>query len=928
MSAVAKAKNAAVSSKDVNFPKEDVSFSFLQAPSLDLHFASTRSSFSEGINKPPVNQDEKAQSSLPDLACYHEQNQHFLEHGGMLHKMTLEETAERERQRLTKQRQEKDRAESKPSNMMTPAFVFRLNKPHAGKPVIAPSAGNVPPRMRHLEPIGDDDTWSEVVSVSSSGYCLSGSRNNSSVDFRVLAREPHSEQSSGNFNNSSGQGTKDNRDDEKYISSESSVGSPGKNIEKLTRDLCKRFPQPDQPAEQREGSVQSDDAVVLLPEYPEGTIEKKSKHRKPKKKKSHRSKKGEASYEIDIRQAKRIELKAKESKKTKKKWRDEKEEKYLQRYLTELECDRQMLMAEWQQEYDNAGGVNEDYNSFFSSVYASENCCRQCVDPLIQSVMTFLSFAEVFISNMPLTVGAVGLSWVTQGTIWFKFMEENIDACVPARYNSDRCTFGEFPGCFECDRSNPTYIAALSFHYFCHSVAFTCVLLFLLKVVLAWRVVADELSNPATSSPMGIVCITAECIFAGIFGKVGESIVLGVSIFHVLFSFWFLYSAIFKFRLLPDPSWYPNCIGLAYAAVKSWLYFPRVGKAFMALCMFYFFTMFFVGSIRVVTNQKIAAPVCFIGLSAPSITMYAMTILAQPSRHREEVIEADPSLMQHFELIHHDLYVPVMHGMMVFSLMGMASALHSLWTRWPTFKYKAFSPAHFAFIFPILSHTNAVQAYRSGVDTFAGIPIGSPFKIALFNYWFICLIAGTVANFIFTTKYVRRLPKWTKIDVSDEYDPPTSPSHTVVHEVMYESDAHESVLSQHFVSPAVLQANETGSLVRLQRGTEDWKKFGPYVRTRKVMSYGFDLTMTDAELRRERAELLHWVAVNAPRTRNRTLSHNEAFQSLLSSVMEEGDTGRLVPYGSLSGGNANEEREGSPPLNGGKHSRSHTFHHF
>ena len=321
--------------------------------------------------------------------------------------------------------------------------------------------------------------------------------------------------------------------------------------------------------------------------------------------------------------------------------------------------------------------------------------------------------------------------------------------------------------------------------------------------------------------------------------------------------------------------------------------------------------MFFIGTIRVATNHKIAAPVCFIGLSAPSITMYAMTIMAQPSRHREEMIEADPNLMQRFEHIHHVLYVPVMHCMMAFSLMGMASALHSLYQRWPTFKYKEFSPAHFAFIFPILSHTNAVQAYRSGVDSFARIPIGAPFKIVLFNYWFMCLIVGTIANFIFTAKYIRRLPKWTKIDVSDDEEEPPSPSHTIVREAIYESDAHESILSQNFVSPAVLQANETGQLVRLRRGTEGWKKHGPYVRTRRVMAYGFDLTMTDAELRQERAELLHWVAVNAPRTRNRTLSHSGVMSSLLPSVMENT---QHEAYGSLAA-----------PRQDGRHSRSYTL---
>ena len=86
------------------------------------------------------------------------------------------------------------------------------------------------------------------------------------------------------------------------------------------------------------------------------------------------------------------------------------------------------------------------------------------------------------------------------------------------------------------------------------------------------------------------------------------------------------------------------------------------------------------------------------------------------------------------------------------------------------------------------------------------------------------------------------------------------------------------------MSPAALQANEAGALVWLWRGTEGWKKFGPYVRTRQVMSYGFDLPMATSELHQERAELLNWVAMNAPRTRNRTLSHSGAHQSLLPIV--------------------------------------------
>lgn len=106
-----------------------------------------------------------------------------------------------------------------------------------------------------------------------------------------------------------------------------------------------------------------------------------------------------------------------------------------------------------------------------------------------------------------------------------------------------------------------------------------------------------------------------------------------------------------------------------------------------------------------------------------------MTIMAQASPHREQVIEGNPQALDRFYEIHHDEYIPVQHAMMFLSLVGMVSALHSLWARWPDFKNKKFSPAHMAFVFPLLSHTNAVQAYRSGVNAFAGIPEHSPFKI-------------------------------------------------------------------------------------------------------------------------------------------------------------------------------------------------------
>lgn len=117
------------------------------------------------------------------------------------------------------------------------------------------------------------------------------------------------------------------------------------------------------------------------------------------------------------------------------------------------------------------------------------------------------------------------------------------------------------------------------------------------------------------------------------------------------------------------------------------------------------------------------------------------------------------------------------------------------------------------------------------------------------------------------------------------------PSNTIMSEMLL--DARE-IIDQPFVSPAVLQANETGSLIRVRRGTEDYRRHGPYVRTRHVASFGFDPTLSVDELREERARLLDWVARHAPRTRKRTLS--------IPVFLKLEDTQGKGIYGSFDGG--------------------------
>ena len=275
-----------------------------------------------------------------------------------------------------------------------------------------------------------------------------------------------------------------------------------------------------------------------------------------------------------------------------------KEKKFIQRYLKELNSEREQLKEAWKAEFleeeeERRQRGQGNSGSSLPSLSPISQSARSMVSGCFGSMVDYLSYAEVFISNMPLTIGAVGLSWVTQGTVWFKCMEEFVDSCTPTHYFDPRCVYYEFPSCFACDTTNSAYRTALGFHLICHTVAAICCLLFFGKLILAWKLVVDELSNPCNTAPMGVVCITVICVLAGRFGSFGKCGVVSVSVFHVLLSFWFLYIAVFRFRLWPDPSWFPCTVGIAYASIKSWLYFPAFGGTILILCIIYFFGTFF-----------------------------------------------------------------------------------------------------------------------------------------------------------------------------------------------------------------------------------------------------------------------------------------------------------------------------------------------
>jgi len=527
--------------------------------------------------------------------------------------------------------------------------------------------------------------------------------------------------------------------------------------------------------------------------------------------------------------------------------------------------------------------------------YSSDN--KSCFGRMVK----LLVWAQALCANLPLTIGGLAYSCACMGVVWFKFAEENLDSCVPVHFHSPQCTYPEFPGCFECDTSARLYKVAYYFHMVCSTIAGLLALSFFGKFILARRVVLDELSNPTTATPAGLICMTLDIVFAGR-GAIGETMIVSASSIHLCLAIWFMYMTL-AYHIMPQPSWFPNTVGIGLSAVKTWLYYPMAGHFLMAISLSLNFLFFPISLIRVAVNRKIAATVGWMQMSAPNVSLYALTIMAQPS-----FMEEHPDVTT-FQIVHRLVYLPCMHFLFGMCLLGMCASIHSLVVRWKEFSKLPFSPAHVAFCAPTLSHANAVQAYRGAVDSFSTIPVGSPFKIALDCYWVVVLVSGTIVTIFIGLKFLSKLPEWTHIDTTDEIEPP-GPSETAMTSSNLLSTAETMI--QPFVSPAILQAQEAGALVLSQ----DVMGSPVFRRTRKVTALGFEPIMSDLQMEVERELLLEWVALNPPRRRHRTVSvPHVAVYGSISAEDDESEEGGIFGVGMNSpfnrqgrGGAANRVR--------------------
>jgi len=157
---------------------------------------------------------------------------------------------------------------------------------------------------------------------------------------------------------------------------------------------------------------------------------------------------------------------------------------------------------------------------------------------LSTKICDILIVIELFISNMPALVGSLALAWCSLGVDWFKWYEETYDTCHPIHYHSNACVFPEFPGCYACDTDNYGYKFALHFHYSCSVISFVLCSFLLGKIMIAFPVVRDELANPTTAAPIGLLCMAVEKVFGGSLGPVGMCITFFASAVHTVVACW------------------------------------------------------------------------------------------------------------------------------------------------------------------------------------------------------------------------------------------------------------------------------------------------------------------------------------------------------------------------------------------------------
>jgi len=493
---------------------------------------------------------------------------------------------------------------------------------------------------------------------------------------------------------------------------------------------------------------------------------------------------------------------------------------------------------------------DDDVSDTMSETY-SESFMSASLTDRLKSAETNVNFfqrmiirTKLLICNLPLSAAAISFSIVLLGIVWLRRAEEILTSCKEVNFHSSQCNFPEFPGCYFCDTFDHWYQVATKFHTICSYVGGLSVALYAAKAMLFGRVFIDEMSSPTTASPAGLIFMTMALAFTGK-GAAGAVAVFVASFLHLALLLWFIYMSL-AYQTMPDPSWFPNTIGIGLCAVKVWFYNPLCGHFLIAMTLMLTFLYYPISLIRVALNEKMSSTICWMQMICPAISLYSLAIVMQPSFKEER-----PDI-SHFQTMQRSVYLPSMTCLFGLCIVGMISSLHGLAVRWKQIQKEEFTPAHAAYSFPLLMHALAVQAYRSSLGFFSETGEVNPaLKSALEIYWIVLVSAGTFVAVVCLIMYLSFLPSWIDVNTSDELEPP-APNETS----MFETVTWGESLIQPYVSPTILQSNETGVLVMTHDYENNWDSL---VRTKNVPAVGFEPMMRTRTFNREREALKHLV---------------------------------------------------------------------
>lgn len=260
----------------------------------------------------------------------------------------------------------------------------------------------------------------------------------------------------------------------------------------------------------------------------------------------------------------------------------EEDEKQLRRSIRSSRRKKRHGGGRKRRENDESDTMSESYSeSYMTSASLTDRL--KSAEASVNVFQRMMIRTKLLICNLPLSAAAISFSIVLLGIVWLRRAEEILTSCKEVNFHSSQCNFPEFPGCYFCDTFDHWYQVATKFHAICSYVGGVSIALYAAKAVLFGRVFIDEMSSPTTASPAGLIFMTMALAFTGK-GPAGAVAVFVASFLHLALLLWFIYMSL-AYQTMPDPSWFPNTIGIGLCAVKIWFYNPLCGHFLIAMTL-------------------------------------------------------------------------------------------------------------------------------------------------------------------------------------------------------------------------------------------------------------------------------------------------------------------------------------------------------